>query len=418
MRVDTSKRDYYKHVPIWRDVPEKDWYDWKWQLKNVVTTLEQLEKVLKLSDEERDGVRRAISASKFQVTPYYLSLIDKEDPSCPIKLQCIPRAEELSKGRADIHDPLAEDADSPVPRLVHRYPDRVLFLASEVCSMYCRFCTRRRLVLDKTRTELAREHDRAIEYIKKHREVRDVIVSGGDALMLDVRQLEHIVKSLREIAHVEIIRIASRTPCVLPMKVTDEYLSMLKRYQPIYFMTHFNHPYELTPYAVEACAKIVDAGIPVMNQSVLLRNINSSPYIMRKLVHELLKARVKPYYIYQCDLSEGIEHFRTPVGKGIEIMEYLRGHTSGLALPTLVVDAPGGGGKIPIMPNYVLTTTDKRVVMRNYRGMMSVYTEPEDRDCSCSTEDDIKASFPDPTPKNRVFLDLVQGNKIKLEPQV
>lgn len=418
MKVDTTKEDYYKHVDLWKDVSVDDWNDGKWQLKNSVTTVEGLEKVIPLSEKEKKGIKKAVKASKFQVTPYYLSLIDKENPECPIKMQSIPTEFELEKAFSDIHDPLGEDADSPVPRLVHRYPDRVLFLVSETCSMYCRFCTRRRMVLDKKPKELKSEHDNAINYIREHKEVRDVILSGGDALMLDFSILERLLKEIRAIPHVEVIRVASRTPVVFPQRITDEVVGIMKKYQPIFFMTHFNHPYELTVSAKEACARIVNAGIPMMNQSVLLRKINSSPFIMKKLSHELLKARVKPYYIYQCDLAEGIEHFRTPVGNGLKVMEYMRGHTSGIALPTLVVDAPGGGGKIPIMPNYMLTQTDDRTVLRNYRGMMSAYTNPSERDCYCSTHKDIKASCIPEKKKGMAYLELVEGAKYKLEPEV
>jgi len=236
--------------------------------------------------------------------------------------------------------------------------------------------------------------------------------------MLDPKQLEKTVAGLRAIPHVEVIRVASRTPCVFPQRVTQEIVDILKKYQPVYFMTHFNHPYELTPAAREACSRIVDAGLPMMNQSVLLRKINSSPYVMKKLTHELLKARVKPYYIYQCDLAVGIEHFRTPIGNGLRIMEYLRGHTSGIALPTLVVDAPGGGGKIPIMPNYLLTQTEERIVVRNYRGMMSSYTAPTERNCDCSTEFEILGSMPDEPKRGKAYFDLVEGREFKLEPEI
>ena len=418
MKVDTTKPMYYQHVGLWEDVSLKEWNDWKWQLKNSVTTVEGLEKILSLSEEEKKGIGKAIAKSKFTATPYYLSLIDKDNPECPIRLQSIPSAKELIKSTSDIHDPLAEDSDSPVPRLVHRYPDRVLFLVSEVCSMYCRFCTRKRMVLDKSREELKTEHDTGIEYIKKHPEVRDVILSGGDALMLDFEELDRILAKITKIKHVEIVRVASRTPCVFPQRITREIIDIIKKYKPIYFMTHFNHPYELTPAAMEACGRIVDAGIPVKNQTVLLRRINSSPYIMKKLSHKLLQARVSPYYIYQCDLAVGIEHFRTPVGKGLEIMEYLRGHTSGIALPTLVVDAPGGGGKIPIMPNYLLTQTNDRAVVRNYRGMMSSYTNPEDKNCFCSTEGEIRKRFIGEFEKGRAYFDLVDGTRFKLEPDI
>ncbi len=416
--IDTRDPQYYRRVKLWEKVSLEEWNDPVWQMKNVVTDAEGLSRVIKLTDEERAEVSEAVRYSRFQATPYYLSLIDEKNPECPIRMQIVPSIAELQPGVGDLIDPLAEDADSPVPRLVHRYPDRALFLVSEVCSMYCRFCTRRRHVLDRSSTQLAGEHDRAIRYIVEHREVRDVILSGGDALMLSVGMLEEIVRKLRAIPHVEIIRVASRTPCVFPMRVTEEVVAMLRKYQPIYFMTHFNHPYEVTPAAAAACARIADAGMPIQNQSVLLRKINSDPRVMKKLMHELLKIRVKPYYIYQCDLAEGIEHFRTSVSKGFEIMEELRGHTSGLALPTFVIDAPGGGGKIPVMPNYLLTLTDDRAVVRNYRGMMSAYANPRERDARCSTAEEIGKNLPPDQPKNSGYLDLVEGRRVTLKPQI
>ncbi|MFA4974017.1 MAG: KamA family radical SAM protein [bacterium] len=416
--IDMSDPKYFQRIKAYEDVSPEQWNDPRWQLANAVTDAEGLSKVIALTPKEKADVDRAVKHSKFQVTPYFLSLIDEKNPECPIRMQCVPRLAELEPGLGDLTDPLAEDADMPVPRLVHRYPDRVLFLVSEVCSMYCRFCTRRRHVLSRTTKQLASEHDNAIEYIAKNREIRDVILSGGDALMLPVATLEGIIKRIRAIPHVEIIRVASRFPCVMPMGVTDEVIAMLKKYQPVYFMTHFSHPYEVTPQAKAACEKIADAGMPISNQSVLLRKINSDPAVMKKLLHELLKIRVKPYYIYQCDLAEGIEHFRTSVSKGFEIMEYLRGHTSGLALPTFVIDAPGGGGKIPVMPNYLLTLTDERAVVRNYRGLMSSYTNPRERDSACSTADDIAKNFAPEQPKNTAFYDLVDGKRVILKPQV
>jgi lysine 2,3-aminomutase len=418
MRVDTTNPTYYQQIDIWKNVSFEDWNDPVWQMKNSVRTVEQLEKVIPLTDEEKREIEKTLSESKFRVTPYYLSLIDQDNPKCPIKMQCIPTEKELYKSPSDVYDPLAEDSDSPVHQLVHRYPDRALFLVSEFCSSYCRFCTRRRKVLDKTSKQLKKEHDIGLKYLKKHPEIRDVILSGGDALLLDLSELERLLVELRNIPHIEIVRIASRTPCVFPQRITDEVVQIINKYQPVYFMTHFNHPYELTSRAMEACAKIVDAGIPMMNQTVLLRGINSSPYIMKKLMHKLLQARVKPYYIYQCDLTVGIEHFRTPVGNGLKIMEYLRGHTSGIALPTLVVDAPGGGGKVPIMPNYLLTWTEERVVIRNYRGMMSAYTNPENTDCTCSTENDIKKGLNEAVEMGLAYFDLVEGKELTLDPGV
>jgi len=416
--IDTSNPKYYQRIEMWKDVSLEDWNDRQWQLKNLVRDLDTLSGVVAMTDEERAGVADALKDSRFQATPYYLSLIDENNPDCPIRMQVIPTRDELLPGLGDLEDPLSEDSDSPVPRLVHRYPDRVLFLVSEVCSMYCRFCTRKRHILDPDSKQLSSEHDAAIRYIAEHKEVRDVIISGGDALMLSVDMLEGIIKELRAIDHVEIVRVASRFPCVMPMGVTDEVVNMLKKYQPIFFMTHFNHPYEITSQARLACAKIVDSGIPLHNQSVLLRGINSDAAIMKKLMHDLLKARVRPYYIYQCDLAEGIEHFRTSVSKGFEIMEHLRGHTSGLALPTFVIDAPGGGGKIPIMPNYLLTLTDESAVMRNYRGMMSSYINPRERDSFCSTAKEIAAELVPEEKENSAYLDLVGCKRVTLKPTV
>jgi lysine 2,3-aminomutase len=416
--IDTSDSKYFQRNKVWKGVSLQEWSDPRWQLANTITDADGLAKVIKLTHGEKKDVEKAISHSRFRVTPYYLSLIDDKNPECPIRMQCIPSLGEIDPGLGDLTDPLAEDTDSPVPRIVHRYPDRVLFLVSEICSMFCRFCTRRRHILDRTHEQFTADNDRALEYISQHPEVRDVILSGGDALMIPPDKLEDIIKRLRQMPHVEMIRVASRFPCVMPMGITDEVVSMLRKYQPIYFMTHFNHPYELTEHAKAACARIADAGIPLFNQSVLLRKINSDPTIMKKLSHELLKARVKPYYIYQCDLAEGIEHFRTSVAMGVETMEYLRGHTSGLAVPTYVIDAPGGGGKIPVMPNYLLTLSDDRAIVRNYRGLMSAYTNPRERDSACSTALEIEKSMVSEKPRQTAYYDLVDGLRVFLEPQV
>jgi len=415
--IDSSDPKYYQRIKAYSKVTPEQWNDPKWQLANSVTDAEGLAKVIPLTKERRAEIEEANLHSKFRVTPYYLSLIDAGNPECPIRMQCVPTSCELDKGHGDLTDPLAEDEDSPVPHLVHRYPDRVLFLVSEYCSMYCRFCTRRRHILDRSDDELSAEYDRAIEYIARHKEVRDVILSGGDALMLPLPKLEAILTKVRAIPHVDIIRVASRFPCVMPMGVTDEVLSVLKKFKPLYFMTHFEHPYELTPQALAACERISDAGLPLLNQTVLLRKVNSDPAIMKRLSHELLKARALPYYIYQCDLAEGIEHFRTSVSKGMEIMEYLRGHTTGFAVPTFVIDAPGGGGKIPVMPNYLLTLTDENAVVRNYRGLMSSYANPKDRESSCSTAVALEGEIATEKPKHTAYFDLVDGVRITLKPE-
>jgi len=370
---------------IFKDIPKVDWNDWKWQLRNKLQTLDDLKKVVSLSKEEEKGVAKTLSTLRMAITPYYLSLIDLADPNDPVRLQAVPTEYELAKAEQDLEDPLAEDVDSPVPGLTHRYPDRALLLVTDQCAMYCRHCTRRRFAGQSDAALPISQVDRAIDYIARTPAIRDVVLSGGDALLISDDKLEHIIKSLREIPHVEIIRIGSRTPVVMPQRITQELVDMLKRYHPIWLNTHFNHPNELSKEAVEACARMANVGIPLGNQSVLLAGINDCPHVMKELVHGLVKARVRPYYIYQCDLAMGLNHFRTPVAKGIEIIESLRGHTSGYAVPTFVVDAPGGGGKIPVMPNYLISQGVGKVILRNYEGVITTYTEPESyyKDCQC-----------------------------------
>ncbi|MBI5525410.1 MAG: lysine 2,3-aminomutase [Deltaproteobacteria bacterium] len=410
MAVSVSKRS-----PRWKGVPAKDWNDWRWQVRHRVTTLEELEAVIQLTDEERQGIAKVLKKYRMAITPYYASIMDPEDAACPIRMQAVPTFHESVPGRGDMHDPLAEDRDMVAPNLVHRYPDRALLIVTDQCSMYCRFCTRRRLVgaVDKPRPRS--EMEAAFEYLERTPAVRDVIVSGGDALIMDDDRLESIVARLRAISHVEVIRLGTRTPAVCPMRVTPAVVKMLKNYQPIYVNTHFNHPKELTPEAVRACALFVDGGIPVANQAVLLRHVNSSGVIIKNLVHGLMKIRVRPYYLFQCDLSEGIEHFRTPISKGIEIMEMLRGHTSGMAVPTFVVDLPGGGGKVPVFPQYVITQNEDRLILRNYRGYFAVYKAPEDTNCDCSTENEV-ARRPHAVSYEGLAR-LFRGDKISIEPK-
>lgn len=361
---------------LFPNVTDEQWNDWKWQLKNRIETLEQLKQYIKLTSEEEDGVRESLKTLRMAITPYYLCLIDQNNPDCPIRKQSIPTAAELFQSPADQLDPLHEDEDSPVPGLTHRYPDRVLLLITDMCSMYCRHCTRRRFAGQSDCSSPKGNIDLAIEYIAKTPEIRDVLLSGGDAFLVSDSMLESIISRLRDIPHVEIIRIGSRVPVVCPQRITDDLVNMLKKYHPIWVNTHFNHPNEITEDAMEACAKLANAGIPLGNQSVLLRDINDSPTIMKKLVHDLVKIRVRPYYIYQCDLSMGLNHFRTTVARGIEIIENLRGHTSGYAVPTFVVDAPGGGGKIPVMPTYLISQGAGKVILRNFEGVITTYTEP------------------------------------------
>lgn len=401
----------YKDIPVWKDVTDEQWNDWKWQVRNRITTLDELKQVAVLTPEEEEGVKKSLEILRMGITPYYAALMDEKDSNCPVRKQAIPTIAETHKSAADMDDPLHEDEDSPVPGLTHRYPDRVLLLITDMCSMYCRHCTRRRFAGSHDQEVQIDHIDAAIEYIRNTPVVRDVLLSGGDCLLVSDERLEYIISRLREIPHVEIIRLGSRTPVVMPQRITPELVNMLKKYHPIWLNTHFNHSKEVTPEAKKAIGLLADAGIPLGNQSVLLRGVNDCVHIMKNLVHDLVKMRVRPYYIYQCDLSVGIEHFRTPVSKGIEIIEGLRGHTSGYAVPTFVVDAPGGGGKTPVMPNYVISQSPNRVVLRNYEGVITTYTEPtcyEDH-CACDT-----CNAENKKPETGV-LGLLHGDRVNIE---
>jgi lysine 2,3-aminomutase len=399
-----------KRKEMFPAVSDEQWNDWRWQVRNRIETLDDLKKYICLTPEEEEGVSKSLQTLRMAITPYYLSLIDPENRNCPVRKQAIPTAHETHQSAADLLDPLHEDEDSPVSGLTHRYPDRVLFLITDMCSMYCRHCTRRRFAGQNDCESPQERIQKAIDYIARTPQVRDVLLSGGDALMVGDNMLESIIQRLRAIPHVEIIRIGTRTPVVCPQRITDDLVNMLNKYHPIWVNTHFNHSNEVTPEAAEACAKLANAGIPLGNQSVLLRGVNDCVHVMKKLVHDLVKIRVRPYYIYQCDLSMGLEHFRTPVSKGIEIIENLRGHTSGYAVPTFVVDAPGGGGKTPVMPNYIISQGPHKVILRNFEGVITTYTEPEDyQDCQCEkckahTHSDGVAS-------------LLRGENMALEPE-
>jgi lysine 2,3-aminomutase len=362
---------------VWAGVSEEEWNDWHWQVRNRITKLDQLKRVLTLTPEEEQGVIGASSAFRMAITPYFLSLMDPQDPTCPIRRQVVPTVQELHCEKSDLEDPLSEEEDSPVPGLVHRYPDRVLLVVTDQCPAYCRFCTRRRLVSRGRETVSLHRVDAMIEYVRQHPEVRDALISGGDGLFVSEHVLEYLLRGLRSIPHLEIIRIGTRVPVNLPQRITPQLVEMLRRYHPLWINIHVNHPQEITPEMARACGLLADAGIPLGSQTVLLAGINDCPNVIKRLVQELVKIRVRPYYMYQCDLSEGLGHFRTPVSKGIEIIEHLRGHTSGLAVPTFVIDAPGGGGKVPIMPQYMMSQSDSRVVVRNYEGQMFAYPEPE-----------------------------------------
>lgn len=373
-----------KRVKAYAKVPLKDWTDWKWQIRNRITTVQQLREVFpEIEDDEAVKIQDVLGHFRMAITPYYASLIDINNNYCPVRQQAIPSEHELFMAPNDMLDPLEEDRDQIVPGLTHRYPDRVLMLVTDICNMYCRHCTRRRRV-GETDTPIAKKVlDAQIRAIKERPVIRDVLLSGGDPLTMSNDKLENILKRLRAIKHVEILRIGSRSPVVNPFRITPALIKMLRKYHPLYINTHFNHYKELTPEAVAACHRLADGGFPLGNQSVLLRGVNDCPHIMKKLVQELLIARVRPYYIYQCDLSQGISHFRTSISRGIEIIEALRGHTSGLAVPTFIVDCPAGGGKVPLMPNYVLSRTDDKVILRNYEGQITAYGEPHRYESVC-----------------------------------
>jgi lysine 2,3-aminomutase len=375
----------YKEIELWKDITDEQWSSWEWQVKNRITRVEDLKKVINLTAEEESGIQKALETLRMGITPYYASLMDPDDRLCPVRMQAVPTIHELHRSLSDMDDPLHEDVDSPIPGLTHRYPDRVLLLITDMCAMYCRHCTRRRFAGQHDTGLPVDRIDAAIEYIRNTPQVRDVLLSGGDCLLVSDSRLEYIISKLREIPHVEIVRLGSRTPVVMPQRITDDLVEMLKKYHPIWLNTHFNHPKEMTPEAKKALAKLADAGIPLGNQSVLLRGINDCIHVMKDLVHQLVKERVRPYYLYQCDLSMGIEHFRTTVSKGIEIIEGLRGHTSGYAVPVYVVDAPGGGGKIPVNPQYMISQGAGKVVLRNYEGVITTYSEPADytNEASC-----------------------------------
>jgi len=391
---------------LFSHINDEDWNDWHWQVKNRITTLEEIKKYITLTKEEEDP--RILQEDRMAITPYYLSLIDPDDPYDPIRKQAIPTIHELERYSSDLEDPLSEDVDSPVEGLTHRYPDRVLFLVTENCSMYCRHCTRRRFAGHHDMAPPQSQIDACIDYIKKTPSIRDVLLSGGDALLISDKKLEDILKKLKEIPHVEIIRIGSRTPVTVPQRITPELCEMLQKYHPIWFNTHFNHPNEITEDSTKACEMLADAGMPLGNQSVLLRGVNDCIHIMKKLVQELVEIRVRPYYIYQCDLSVGLGHFRTSVAQGIEIIEGLRGHTSGLCVPTFVVDAPGGGGKIPVMPDYTISQGNTRVVLRNFEGVITTYEEPENYIPNCHCEE---------CEKQIGVSALLSGQKTTIEPE-
>jgi lysine 2,3-aminomutase len=364
---------------FWSDVSDADWNDWHWQLKNRIVSLEQLERLMPtLTPEEHAGTVLANTKLALAITPYFFNLIDPTDEQCPIRWQVIPRIEETLTAPWELTDPCGEDSHSPVPGLVHRYPDRVLFLVTDRCASYCRYCTRSRLVSNATGYDFHPEFHRQIDYIRRTPQIRDVLLSGGDPLLFSDNKLEFLLRELRSIPHLEFVRIGTRIPIFLPQRITPELCAMLKRFHPLFISIHSNHPRELTIEVRDALERLADAGIPLGNQSVLLRHVNDRPDLMKAHVQKLLLCRVRPYYLYQCDLIAGSAHLRTSVRKGLHIMEKLRGHTSGYAVPQYVIDAPGGGGKVPVSPEYVLSRNNDRVVIRNYEGKLFEYPEAGD----------------------------------------
>jgi lysine 2,3-aminomutase len=385
-----SHLEIYKanRARLYPGITDEQWNDWKWQQKNRVTTLEQVVELFGIDEFTTARLADIAELYRTAITPYYLCLIDFDDPLDPLRLQSVPAVEEmLNPGELD-WDPLNEEGDSPVTGIVHRYPDRCLFLVTSYCPLYCRYCTRKRKWVDEDGTTGARRIEKMIEYVAAHPEIRDVIVSGGDPLSLSLNYLEKILAGLRAIPHVEIIRFGSRVPVFLPQRIDNELTSLLEKYHPIWINTHFNHPHEITPESAAACDRLLRAGIPVNNQAVLLRGVNDCPYTMRALVQGLMKIRVRPYYLYLCDSVMGAEHFRTSVGEGIEIIEFLRGHTSGLAVPQFVMDAPGGGGKVPLMPNYILGNYGDSVVYRNFEGVIGRYDDIPRKPHQCADCED------------------------------
>ena len=372
-------RDRFTSPPrpeIWKDSTDKDWNNWIWQQQKRIKSMDQLEKVIHVTEEERNAFAESHEMFNMGITPYYASLIDKDDPNCPIRLQSVPKKGELNILPTDLEDPLAEERDMPVPGVTHRYPDRVLFYTTHNCPVYCRHCTRKRKVSDPSSSAANKQLEDGLAYISSHPEIRDVVISGGDPLSNSDDRLEYILSRLRAMDHIEVFRLGTRNLVTLPQRITDAFASMLKKYHPVFVHTHFNHPKECTQEAFDACARLADAGCIINNQMVLLKGINDDPKVVKLLNHKLLMMRVRPYYIFQCDMSQGISHFRTPIETGLNIIEHLRGWTSGMAVPHYVVDAPGGGGKIPLLPDYLVKRDGKKWVFRNYQRKEFTYIEP------------------------------------------
>ncbi len=377
MRPSDLEATFISHAPgYWPQESMNHWSDPKWQLRNRVDSLTELESRLKLTDIERAGVLLAGHKLAMSITPHFFNLIDRDDPDCPIRRQVIPRIEEGWNAPEELADPCGEDTHMPVPGLVHRYPDRVLFLVTDRCASYCRYCTRSRVVSGVGEQHLETQWEAAFRYLENTPQVRDVLLSGGDPLLFPDDRLDKILTRLRSIPHIQFVRIGSRIPIFLPQRITPELCAMLKKHHPLFISIHTNHPRELTSEVRDALGRLADAGIPLGNQSVLLRGVNDSVEVQKALVHKLLMCRVRPYYLYQCDLINGSSHLRTSVAEGVSVIEGLRGHTTGYAIPQFVIDGPGGGGKIPINPNYLIDTSPGRVTLRNYEGHVFEYPDP------------------------------------------
>lgn len=405
----------FRSIELWKDVSEEQWNDWHWQIANRVTTIDELKRVINLTEEEADVISQSLATLRMAITPYYASLMDPDDPDHPVRKQAVPTIHETEIAAEDLLDPCHEDVDSPAPGLTHRYPDRGIVMVTDQCSMYCRHCTRRRKAGETDRPYTKEQIMECLDYLRETPTFRDLLFTGGDPLTLEDDMLEWIFSEAKKIPHLEMLRIGSRVPVVMPQRITPELCALLKKYHPMWLNTHFNHPLEITPASRKACEMLADAGVPLGNQSVLLKDVNDSPYVFRELNQKLLTTRVRPYYIYQCDLSTGISHFRTSVAKGLEIMEYLRGHTTGLAVPYFILDGPNGGGKIPLLPNYLLSMSDKKVLVRNYEGVITSYAEPRDK---VSKEKEFFMKYLD---KNRLYsreglVHLFEGDQVSMAP--
>ena len=358
---------------LWKNISKEKWNNWIWQQQNRIKTLDKLKKIINLTDKEKNAVNKL--EFRMAITPYYASLMDINNPKCPIRLQCVPSSDEFIKYEGEMEDPLMEEINSKAPLITHKYPDRVLFYTTHNCPVYCRYCTRKRKVSNPSYSTSNKKIEDSLEYIKNNKSIRDVLISGGDPLSNSDNKLEYIIKNLRKINHIEIIRLCTRNPVTLPQRITNDLVNILKKYQPIFVQTHFNHPRECTLEAFDACAKLSNSGSLISNQMVLLKGINDDSKIVKELSHKLLMMRIRPYYMFQCDMVRGVSHFRTPIKKGIEIIEDLRGWTSGLSIPHFVIDTPGGGGKVALVSNNVINKKGKKWIFRNYQNKELTYID-------------------------------------------